>query len=708
MKQYFFILLITFHFSLSANEFIVKSFTHAQNDLTAIKNKRLDVNDEVTALIKVQTDLSDLFFDSNLNIVGDINENLGEYLVYLSPGEKMLQIRKEGFIPLHFGLPLNIESGKVYVLVLTSTEPVSNAANNKKLLSEFVIIDSDPQGASIYINDEYLGVTPIEKPMLEGSYALSIQLPNYFTHSRDFEVVADVLTKIFTSLNPKFGHLHIVSTPVANASIILNGNQLNETTPFTVEELQAGKHTININKKFYEPAFAEVYIEEGKTQTITLSLKPAFGIVNILVNPNTNIFLDNKFLATGMFYDTLTPGLHILKFEQENHFTETQQINVATEKTETLEVELKPITGTMSIVSQPSGANIFVDGQPAGKTPKFIRELIIGRHQVKLELDDYLPSEFEVTIEEDKTIEVDQTLINGFNLKIDGTPSQADVYVNGDLAGQSPATIHLKPAKHDLKISKSGYVSSNLKIGNLRQDTTIKYSLVSIVEKKQINRYKRKRNRMDVDDFVTSLFVFDDKNDNAPKYRIFYNYGGSHIEYVKNQIIYSHDALNNTGDREYFYTSVWDTTDQSDIRLHKAGIGFRKIIQLDVFYSRLIADDFQANGFGASLGLCTHIEESHFDFYVNGNIVRYFSPDWEPYEWDVTLGTKYLLGNAVSLEFGYVFSGWDLRNNDYVNPGETSAVVIGDNDNIPDELNQQDVISSKNYFKFGISINFGE
>jgi hypothetical protein len=43
--------------------------------------------------------------------------------------------------------------------------------------------------------------------------------------------------------------------------------------------------------------------------------------------------------------------------------------------------------GTLSVDSHPAGANVFIDGQLAGKTPMSLQQILPGTHEVRLELD---------------------------------------------------------------------------------------------------------------------------------------------------------------------------------------------------------------------------------------------------------------------------------------------------------------------------------
>jgi len=110
MKKILTILLFTISVTLFASEFKVRSFDFNQNDLSARRNPRTDANDENCAIIKVSCDIPNLNFDSNAGIVGEIEYKKGEYWVYVSPGEKEIDVFKEGYEKLSFFISPNIKS----------------------------------------------------------------------------------------------------------------------------------------------------------------------------------------------------------------------------------------------------------------------------------------------------------------------------------------------------------------------------------------------------------------------------------------------------------------------------------------------------------------------------------------------------------------------------------------------------------------------
>ena len=170
MKQIYTIFLIFFTvFGTYAQSFRVLSFEEELNDLSAVKYERKDVNDQKCAIIKVYTNLSGLNFETRLGIEGDVITKTGEFWIFVSPKEKMLKIVKNGYIPLEYAIPINVESSKVYKLTLTGGAN-QNPAVAEDLKTEFVVFETNPNGASVYINDKLKGITPLTIPLQEGNY----------------------------------------------------------------------------------------------------------------------------------------------------------------------------------------------------------------------------------------------------------------------------------------------------------------------------------------------------------------------------------------------------------------------------------------------------------------------------------------------------------------------------------------------------------
>ena len=71
-----------------------------------------------------------------------------------------------------------------------------------------------------------------------------------------------------------------------------------------------------------------------------------------------------------------------------------------------------PIYGGLQITSTPSRARVFIDGQEMGTTA-FSQRLLIGQHTVELKQDGYHLDPFTVNIEEGKTLQLSKALVKG-------------------------------------------------------------------------------------------------------------------------------------------------------------------------------------------------------------------------------------------------------------------------------------------------------
>ena len=123
MNRYIYILLIVFlQTTLFAAEFEVISFSKDPSDLSALKFPRKDINDENCALIKVRSDITGLMFDTNMGVTGLIEYKDGEYWIYVSPYERIVEIFRSGFAKFVYPIENVVEPATVYVMVIQIKE----------------------------------------------------------------------------------------------------------------------------------------------------------------------------------------------------------------------------------------------------------------------------------------------------------------------------------------------------------------------------------------------------------------------------------------------------------------------------------------------------------------------------------------------------------------------------------------------------------
>jgi hypothetical protein len=230
-----FLLLLFCNIFIIANDFIVKSFKKDANDIFARTNEKEDFNGEKCAVLKIFTSIEGILFNSDRGITDSRYDTLKNcYYVYISPKERIIGFKKTGYSPFIFPFEsqynIVIEPSTVYVMelgqkissILITSEPDSaQVFINKQLKgitpltlydssrvfnislqkyhydnlvkemhfesrdtsyhfklkkTELVLLEikTNPSGAQIEINGNYVGNSPYSKKYFPEKYNLTI------------------------------------------------------------------------------------------------------------------------------------------------------------------------------------------------------------------------------------------------------------------------------------------------------------------------------------------------------------------------------------------------------------------------------------------------------------------------------------------------------------------------------------------------------
>lgn len=133
-------------------------------------------------------------------------------------------------------------------------------------------------------------------------------------------------------------------------------------------------------------------------------------------------------------------------------------------------------TSGISVLSEPGGATVFLDGQEAGKTPFEEKGLEVGDHLIKLEKDKASwegrvgLSAGTVTVvnrdlSSDSASSAGETLTlnRGKGLTIVSSPSEASVEIEGKSYGNTPVTINIDSGEYTLLVSHQNYLKRSIK-----------------------------------------------------------------------------------------------------------------------------------------------------------------------------------------------------------------------------------------------------
>ena len=134
-------------------------------------------------------------------------------------------------------------------------------------------LNTNPDGASVLIGDDYRGSTPLTIGGFEpGTYTVTFSRFGYSKLSTPVRVESGKTTEVSGTLIPLTGSLEI-TTSLPGARILLD-NVSQGIGPVTLANLTMGNHTLTVVKEGYVTTEQMVQVIPGRTTQITLPLVP--------------------------------------------------------------------------------------------------------------------------------------------------------------------------------------------------------------------------------------------------------------------------------------------------------------------------------------------------------------------------------------------------------------------------------------------------
>ncbi len=207
-------------------------------------------------------------------------------------------------------------------------------------------------------------------------------------------------------------------------------------------------YTYRVMAENYYPSEGRFTLNDPvQTHEETVTLRPRFSMITLAVDTDADIYVDGELKGRRSWKGPLNPGNYKVECRQQNHRPSTQSISVEENRPQTFTLQVPaPITGSLSVISEPFGANISIDGKDYGTTPKNITDLLIGSHQVKLSKAGYNDLTQTVIVKENEFSEVKVTLNNVPIVTTPVTTDEKTFMVTG----------HGKTVKFKMKLVKAG------------------------------------------------------------------------------------------------------------------------------------------------------------------------------------------------------------------------------------------------------------
>jgi len=462
------LILLAFGLMTQAQNISVKDFYYAENDLTARTHGTSveDQNGYLCALIKVETTEKGMWaFDVGMmGVTKTEMQNAAhpaEIWVYVPFGVLWMSIQHEQLGKLdRYRFPCSIEKGCTYVMKLTTAKVIIHL--EETIDQQFLVFNVTPKDAIVTVDGEPWPVNDgrAEKMVKMGKHDYRIEAQDYHTDVGRVEV-NDPNNKVERNitLKPAFGYLKVEGDNALLSQATVYVDKANGSAALkNGMKLGSGEHTVRIIHSKYKPYERTVTISDGETNTLTVNLNANFSTVTLKVDDDAEIYVNGERKGMRSWTGDLEAGSYLMECRK-LHYRNSQLQKTITENMSGEVITLDPptpINGRIVISSVPSGAKILVDGKQVGETPMQLPTILIGEHTLRLEKEGCAPLSKTFTIEEGKTLTLNETLDTGRSIVVKTDRSGDKIYVDGDFVGETPRETPLGFGHHTIRVVRNG------------------------------------------------------------------------------------------------------------------------------------------------------------------------------------------------------------------------------------------------------------
>ena len=202
------------------------------------------------------------------------------------------------------------------------------------------------------------------------------------------------------------GNFYALTVNPKNAVVTIDGNQQTVSTDGEYSAmLPYGNHTYKVEAGGYISKSGTFTISSSDMTPINVSLVSAMATVSVTCpTPAVSLYVDKKSVGTIPWTGSLKEGMHLIEAKKEGYRSQQRTINLSQQqKLDVAFNELVAIQGNLSVNYKPFGADVYVDGNKVGQSPRVFNGLLVGNHKVEIKKDGYSTDSKTVNILESQT-----------------------------------------------------------------------------------------------------------------------------------------------------------------------------------------------------------------------------------------------------------------------------------------------------------------
>ena len=336
---------------------------------------------------------------------------------------------------------------------------------------------SEPSNARVSLDDRPLGVTPFVGTLVPGEHRLVVERSGFVRQTRDvtWREGHDVELAFSLVALPKEPALLIESTP-PGATMTIDGIPRG-VSPWT-GALAQGRHQVVLKLAGRLEVASDFVMPEGRDLSLRLELPPAVKnqLPRLVVGskPDSAVLtIDGEPQGETPWAGEVKPGKHKVSVALKGFVAEERTVEAKPNREQEVSFALQQEAGPaqVSVVTQPTGVDLEVDGSFVGRTP--LAEplnLEPGEHQLNAHKDGFKGVAQSLSLEPGQLLSLQLALAAADKeagppqVAVATEPKGAKLYLDGKPVGETPIRVKSVPGPHEIRVVLDGYISRHAKI----------------------------------------------------------------------------------------------------------------------------------------------------------------------------------------------------------------------------------------------------
>lgn len=370
-------------------------------------------------------------------------------------------------------------------LVLIFLATVSPAARKPVPVTQ-LDLTSTPLGAEISIDHNKIGPTPHTLTNITpGLHLIHVSKTGFRPVIETVSVKKDMTQAREFTLEPVVGLALVTSKPVG-AEISYNNASLGQT-PLLLTTLSPGTHRLTLALPGFQNKNVDLIIEDRTPVKLEVDLMSASGTLNIETEPaDAEVFINGISRGkTPTTIERIPEGSVNVDIKAVGYETHTRQVSLAAGEIQKINLAMKPLPGTIVIVSIPSEARVYVNDDFKGNTPFTFEKVPPGTYRIRVERPGCEPNARDVKVEKSSSLteEFRMTKITG-RIEVVTAPAFATILLDGKKAGvtyskktdttafSDPLAIEdILEGEHIIEVTRKGFAPQKRPITITRDQT---------------------------------------------------------------------------------------------------------------------------------------------------------------------------------------------------------------------------------------------